>query len=230
MKRRQGFTLAEVLITLTIIGVISALTLPAIQSNTAANRNRAALKNTMAILSQAAQANMAAEGWNYTHISEACSDSDFATDNAIDNYSICGLINTNLTGETVIGAIGSGGRPDANSGTYSSALSADINGGSYVAYLLANGVVVGVPAWEGLSCLEDDNTRCKGFIDVNGYAGPHREIICANNTKTYLWENDDRSRACEVERTTNADVFPIRFHGNTVELASDAARSFLNAR
>lgn len=76
MKRKNGFTLAEVLITLTIIGVISALTLPAIQSNTAATRNRAALKKIMATLTQAAQANVAAEGWNFTNITESYSNGD----------------------------------------------------------------------------------------------------------------------------------------------------------
>jgi len=226
MKRRDGFTLAEVLITLTIIGVISALTLPAIQSNTAASRNRSTLKNTMAILSQAAQNNMATEGWNFTHIVDFCGGSDDDKDhNSIDNYSICGLMNSNLSGETFLGQPGYG-RPDETGyrpvGTMG-------YGGSCICYLLANGAVVGFEN-SVRNCTEDSNERCRGFIDVNGLTGPHREITCSNNTKTYLWQNDDRSRTCEVERTTNADIFPIRYHGNTVELASDAARSFLNAR
>ena len=225
MKRREGFTLAEVLITLTIIGVISALTLPAIQSNTAASRNRAALKNTMAILSQAAQNNMATEGWNYTHISDSCTGSGEPIDN--EDMSICGLMERNLTGETNLGIRGAG-RPE--NGVYYCVNSLWVDG-SYAMFLLANGAVVGFQPYEaGRNCQEDSENRCRGFIDVNGYAGPHREITCANNTKTYLWQNDDRSRTCEVERTTNADVFPIKIHGNTVELASDAARSFLNAR
>jgi len=236
MKRRDGFTLAEVLITLTIIGVISALTLPAIQSNTAASRNRATLKNTMAILSQAAQNNMATEGWNFSHITDECAwQNNPESHNAQDNYSMCGLLNSNLSGETIIGDGSTGiGRPE--NGVYRM-----VNGisplayGSCIIYQLANGAIVGLEAADprGKNCRDDGQDNCSGFIDVNGFAGPHREITCANGSKHYITQDNgtpDKSRTCEVERTTNADIFPIKFHGVTVELSSDAARSFLNAR
>jgi len=228
MKRRDGFTLAEVLITLTIIGVISALTLPAIQSNTAASRNRATLKNTMAILSQAAQNNMATEGWNYSHIVDDCNSLNEAKNqNSMDNYSICGLINSNLTGETILNIYGT---PNG----YRIANGLPTSYGSMVHYQLANGAIVGLHTLGvGRNCREDNiNHNCIGYIDVNGFSGPNREIECVGGRKKYSWEDnyDGRTATCEVERTTNADTFPIAYYGSTIELISDAARSFLNAR
>ncbi|MDD3236639.1 MAG: type II secretion system protein [Candidatus Gastranaerophilales bacterium] len=53
MKIKQGFTLAEVLITLVIIGVIAALTIPALLNNTNKEEYKIALKKAAAILQQA---------------------------------------------------------------------------------------------------------------------------------------------------------------------------------
>ena len=229
MKRKDGFTLAEVLITLTIVGVISALTLPAIQSNTSASRNRATLRNTMAILSQAAQNNMATEGWNFAHITEFCDGEDGKDHNSMDNYSFCGLMNSNLTGETYLGLL-SEGRPQ--DGSYR-VPSTPCSGGNLINYQLANGAIVGfhANAWGG-SCNENKRTSsdCMGYIDVNGLGGPHREIKCIDGTSKHLADAGGEDATCEIERTTNADVFPIVIYDSTVELATDAARAFLNAR
>ena len=42
--KKNGFTLAEVLITLAIIGVVATLTLPALMTNTAEQQAKTALK------------------------------------------------------------------------------------------------------------------------------------------------------------------------------------------
>lgn len=52
-NNRFGFTLAEVLITLGIIGVVAALTIPALMNSTQDKEYRVALKKTFSILSQA---------------------------------------------------------------------------------------------------------------------------------------------------------------------------------
>ena len=61
-KMNKGFTLAEVLITLVIIGVIGALTVPSLIQNTQKQEYVSALKKTYSTLSQAAQAIIAEEG------------------------------------------------------------------------------------------------------------------------------------------------------------------------
>lgn len=49
MMKKNGFTLAEVLITLAIIGVVATLTLPALMTNTQEQQARTALKKVLTL-------------------------------------------------------------------------------------------------------------------------------------------------------------------------------------
>ena len=60
--KKLGFTLAEVLITLVIIGVIAAMTVPTLMNNTNAQEFRSALKKAISGLNQALTLNYALEG------------------------------------------------------------------------------------------------------------------------------------------------------------------------
>lgn len=53
MKRKSAFTLSEVLITLSIIGVISMLTIPSVMFNTEKRSSAVSLKRAIAVLDQA---------------------------------------------------------------------------------------------------------------------------------------------------------------------------------
>lgn len=63
--KKTGFTLAEVLITLAIIGVVATLTLPALMTNTAEQQAKTALKKGINTLTEAAQMNQAISGFDY---------------------------------------------------------------------------------------------------------------------------------------------------------------------
>ena len=60
--KKLGFTLAEVLITLVIIGVIAAMTVPTLMNNTNAQEFRSALKKAISGANQALTLNYALEG------------------------------------------------------------------------------------------------------------------------------------------------------------------------
>ena len=60
--KNLGFTLAEVLITLVIIGVIAAMTVPTLMNNTNAQEYRSALKKAISGLNQALTLHYALEG------------------------------------------------------------------------------------------------------------------------------------------------------------------------
>jgi len=60
--KRFGFTLAEVLITLVIIGVIAAMTIPTLMNNTNQQEFRVGLKKGISALNQAMSLNYALEG------------------------------------------------------------------------------------------------------------------------------------------------------------------------
>ena len=60
--RKSGFTLAEVLITLVVIGIIAAMTVPAIMNNIKGHEYRSALKKAIATANQAVTMHYVTEG------------------------------------------------------------------------------------------------------------------------------------------------------------------------
>jgi len=65
MMKKNGFTLAEVLITLTIIGVVAMMTLPALLTNVAEQQAKTGLKKGINSLTEAAQMSQAISGFDY---------------------------------------------------------------------------------------------------------------------------------------------------------------------
>ena len=62
MTKRFGFTLAEVLVTLTIIGVVASMTVPTLMNNTGTQEMTASYKKAMSTLNQAITMQYALEG------------------------------------------------------------------------------------------------------------------------------------------------------------------------
>ncbi len=70
---KKGFTLAEALITLVIIGVIAALTIPAILVNTEQHEYKSALKKALSALNQVIEMNIALEGYGPVEVNKPMS-------------------------------------------------------------------------------------------------------------------------------------------------------------
>lgn len=66
MTKRFGFTLAEVLITLTIIGVVAAMTIPTLLSNSSDQQYKTGLKKAISAINQAITMQYALEGTDMT--------------------------------------------------------------------------------------------------------------------------------------------------------------------
>ena len=62
MKKRNAFTLAEVLITLAIIGIVAAVTIPSVIANAQQQEFKTGLRKAVSVLNEAIQANIALEG------------------------------------------------------------------------------------------------------------------------------------------------------------------------
>ena len=62
MKKKKAFTLAEVLITLMIIGIVAALTIPSVISNYQQQEFKTGLKKAVSVLNEAIQINIAQDG------------------------------------------------------------------------------------------------------------------------------------------------------------------------
>ncbi len=69
--KKNGFTLAEVLITLAIIGVVATMTLPALMTNTAEQQAKTGLKKGINTLTEAAQMNQAIDGFDYASLTSS---------------------------------------------------------------------------------------------------------------------------------------------------------------
>lgn len=69
-NKKSGFTLAEVLVTLMIIGVIAAMTIPSLMQSTAQQEFRAAFKKAVSMINQAVTLNYALDGRDATDYSQ----------------------------------------------------------------------------------------------------------------------------------------------------------------
>ena len=72
--KKTGFTLAEVLITLAIIGVVATMTLPALMNNTQEQQAKTGLKKGINTLTEAAQTNLAIDGFDYGSVQATTAD------------------------------------------------------------------------------------------------------------------------------------------------------------
>lgn len=242
-RKKRAFTLAEVLITLGIIGVVAAMTIPTLITNVKGARIRTQFKKSISTLNQAAKMNLAQYDWDFGAMTsdgsggDECGDSGTrgANHNPESDITMCALFNANLTGKTILGNY------DYDSATHGYVMN-DFNGGSmrigsgawFVLYQLADGAIVGINRHPN-GCTRNSYLGtggyaplCTGWIDVNGKNLPNTEIQCTDPSKTKaIWEQDYEE--CIVKVTGNTgDVFPIAFYDSTVVPATNAGKYILN--
>lgn len=232
---QKAFTLAEVLITLGIIGVVAAMTIPTLIANTRAQQYRARLKKTISTISQSAKMSQAQYGFDYAGIDSKCG-TNAGKENPENVHSICALLNGTLTGATYYENVTdlkmqNNIKYNFTSGPFMAATaSRDIR--NFRAYLLSDGAILGIYKGLGSSpCTLDvggsigdivnanvNLENCVGFIDVNGVNRPNKEIACSSGSNSLTQNN------CIVKNEDITDIYPIRFHDGIVEGASAAAR------
>ena len=105
--KRFGFTLAEVLITLGIIGVVAAMTIPTLISNTNSAKFKSQYKKTLSTLNQAALMATAQYDFDYAGTTTKCSGTvaEAAVEHPDSTMSFCAVLNGTLTGQTYQGAV-----------------------------------------------------------------------------------------------------------------------------
>lgn len=84
--KTKGFTLAEALITLVILGIIAALTIPAILVNTEQHEYKSALKKALSALNQTIEMNLALEGYGPIEIQTASGGNMDSDEDTIYNF------------------------------------------------------------------------------------------------------------------------------------------------
>ena len=249
MKKRSGFTLAEVLITLGIIGVVAAMTIPTLIQNTNSVRFATQFKKSISTLSQAALMSQAQYDIDYAGTSVASDQAGVTAENttatgcaaqtvASGNYTICGILNNTLAGQTYQGAYSEVKGAD-NTALYSSSVTmktTSIPMTNMYVYALSDGSFVGFDKTAKKCSLGAgnvlDNTMltsgalkdCLGFIDVNGAKPPNTEVTCSDGTAALT---PNTPCALAATGSTVGDIYPIVFHDGVVEPATNASKSTL---
>ena len=227
--KRFGFTLAEVLITLGIIGVVAAMTIPTLISNTNSAKFKSQYKKTLSTLNQAglmATAQNDLDWASATHADDKC----IATEG-----SFCSILSSTLSGATRYTSTADITMSDGST-SYTPASISGIPATLYY-YQLADGSIVAYPGGATANCSWDAATaadtgwsslvrECGGFIDVNGATLPNKAVKCSSTAGSI--SNTVGSCVVRNNAADMGDTFPIVFHDGTVEPATDAARYVLN--
>ena len=107
MFKFKGFTLAEVLITLMIIGIVAALTIPSVIANAQQQEFKTGLRKAVSVLNEAIQTNIALDGETpydnedlFSYLQKHMS--ILKTRSLITCYDENGGIGTNIKGETTV--------------------------------------------------------------------------------------------------------------------------------
>lgn len=182
--KNQAFTLSEVLITLGIIGVVAAITIPGLIAKTTQAQYDARFKKVFSTLQQAGRMAQAQYDWTYIDINTPCGNNP-ATEKPTETMSLCALFNGTLKGATYLGKLSD--LKDKNGNCYyndntipgrlellgqifiPAANAMRINrAGDYIAYSLSDGAIVAFDT-------KIDSTRSESriFVDVNGLSLPN---------------------------------------------------------
>ena len=237
MTKRFGFTLAEVLITLGIIGVVAAMTIPTLIANTNSAKFRSQFKKTLSTMNQAALMGQAQYDMNYADATVSCAttvnERKAAAHEPDTDATICAILNGTLSGKQYVAKVADlksskGDYKPIPASTTSgltdvgfTAGTQDAPGANVIGYTLADGSLF---AFLNTATSCTSSAPCYGFIDVNGATLPNKEVSCDANGA-----NAAANSTCTVpnDAAHMTDIFPVKFYDSTVEPATDAARYVL---
>ncbi len=244
----RGFTLAEVLITLGIIGVIAAITIPSLMAKLNQIKYRTKYVKTISVLKQNLLQFDNDYGVNWGNVVRCWpNETNNSYKNPEDVTTRCGIFTYAMPKAQKIfpltGSIGAFPFSTFNSYRFNKRCSVLCNGGYSVhtsfqnIYLLADGILVafgngGYSNGEICSLNQgepltgewiDQHRGCLGLIDINNFDKPNKEVSCTNAETSTKVETP-----CVVSGDGLSDMFPVVFHDGTVEPASNAAKYILN--
>ena len=220
---KNAFTLAEVLITLGIIGVVAAMTMPTLLNSTQGAQYRTAYKKALSVLSQAVVLNVALDDYD---LGQATAGGTSTT-----SPSLYALIKNrmNVVSENTGTTTGEGWDTDDDNVKFGSKAS-----GNYT-FFFNDGIVLSFKKDAGRCVTPKDELHqvagevtgegpifggtdghCLGVIDVNGSKNPNEVIACDSGTE---------GSGCQVKNPT--DIYPIMMYNQTILPATDAGRAVL---
>jgi prepilin-type N-terminal cleavage/methylation domain-containing protein len=211
MRKFNAFTLAEVLITLGIIGVVAAMTMPTLINQTNGAQYKAAYKKALSAISQGVTLNVALDDQSFAENSaenilpkrmnvvktEGAPSYTGAVKKtgALTFKYTCTTADVTKDGDTCKGKT-AGAEVDKTIADTTVDKTLYFNDGSMFAFASGKN-----------SC--KSTAPCAGLIDVNGAKGPNKPISDAN---------------------TPTDIYPVIYYDQTVLPGTDPAREVLYAK
>ena len=217
--RKLGFTLAEVLITLGIIGVIATLTLPSLMTNTAEREYATAWKKAISALTEAVQMNMAMDNINFDDLIDESDKTDLSKEKNTLYALICNRMQTERFAKTAedacdlaltdkesgeaTGCLGYGGHMDGNVAMF-------FRDGSALIY--PDSVKVSDETCYDAS-RERDVECFKLVYDINGTKKPNMLANCSADKGKMTTTDGEAVDACNKETFIARDQYPIKLYG-----------------
>ena len=253
MTKFKGFTLAEVLITLGIIGVVAAMTMPTLINSTQGAQYKTAFKKSLTVLSQAVVMNIALNDYDLSQVvagTNAAADTDAAGAQSLwDVFHNRLNIVREATGATfnttagdpnqwiIVSDTDSGERTvfstahgATNATLFNTALAGAKFGDASTIIFMNDGISFIFDNTQS-NCIQADDrigvandNYCYGFIDVNGQKAPNRVVQCDGGVGIVAPADID-DNTCQVSSPT--DIYPIALYNQSVIPASSAARAVL---
>ena len=231
---KKAFTLSELLITLAIIGIVAALTLPVIHSKYEIAVSKNKFKKNMAVLNQMAQMAKNQYGYNFATLQAPTSNTTCAFETSND-YTICGMINDSLKNAKYLGL---DNEININNKIKRGKIKCqsichNTNNFDFYIWQLADGSLIGLnPRVGRQNCILGDGQTvdeswlsghfwCIGYIDTNGVDFPNQEVLCSNKNNTKMGNTEP----CEVKNDLDhiTDIYPFVIHDDVVEPATNAS-------
>ena len=212
---KNAFTLAEVLITLGIIGVVAAMTMPTLLNSTQGAQYRTAYKKALSVLSQAVVLNVALDDYDLSQAS--VTDTTKKTDGT--SASVYNLFNNRMNVARVCDGACDSDNDKWTVGTGDNAVK--FGQASNYTFFFNDGITLTFKA-NAANCTEGnatqgfDDARCLGAIDVNGAKNPNRVVACDKGTSGVN---------CKVTNPT--DIYPIAMYDQSIVPNTEAARAVL---
>lgn len=247
---KKAFTMAEIMIAMSVIGVISVLVLPSVTNGTSAKQFLVTYKKSLSVLNQAVDSNFAMSGWDFAGTRENYM-------NAVGNIFTqrLGAVEEENGSWTINGTGGAGFTEACQEDGYATHGQVCFNDNSEVS-LNVNPAVAGTKVFtmkDGLATIimlgEDFGTEdqipcraqgqrtiqpgtpvtysstanyCLAYLDLNGSKGPNQIVSCNNGVKNDGEIRDDITVDGCLIGSRISDVIPIIIFGDTVAPASAA--------
>lgn len=207
--KKSGFTLAEVLITLGIIGFIAAITLPSLTTATTDKQSASALKKSLNSLTNIAQISQAADGIDFGNIETINEFIRMVRKHGNVEQDLIALPNSSTGMLDGQGDVIIENGPSAAEYTDAAANQALMFRDGTMIIFPGEGTGIAAAARQA----DDETGEVRGFtilVDVNGRKGPNRLSSC-------LMDLDGNCSAL-------SDRFSVRVKGNVVVPVSRASR------